>query len=189
MPQNAAGRITEPAVCVPKASGAMRSATAAAEPLDEPPGVCVRVARVGGLARRETGEFGRDRLAEHDRPGGARQRDAGGVGRGTMARIDRRAVPGRHVGGVDQVLDRDRDAVQRPARGRRVAAPRRGERRLGIEILPGADHRLARGDPFEACGDQRLGAEPAFGDLVARPRGRRGTEDRASDAPGWLSRG
>ena len=39
-PQYAAGRITDPAVCVPKASGAMPSATAAAEPLEEPPGVC-----------------------------------------------------------------------------------------------------------------------------------------------------
>src|SRR5512138_415070 len=47
IPQNAAGRITEPAVCVPKASGAIRSATAAAEPLDEPPGVC---AGLRGLA-------------------------------------------------------------------------------------------------------------------------------------------
>src|SRR5262249_10821238 len=37
-PQNAAGRITEPPVCVPSASGTMKSATAAAEPLDEPPG-------------------------------------------------------------------------------------------------------------------------------------------------------
>src|SRR5712691_13546154 len=38
-PQNAAGRITDPAVWVPRASGTMKSATAAAEPLDEPPGV------------------------------------------------------------------------------------------------------------------------------------------------------
>src|SRR5580704_4760720 len=37
-PQYAAGRITEPPVCVPIASGTMKSATAAAEPLDEPPG-------------------------------------------------------------------------------------------------------------------------------------------------------
>ena len=36
----AAGRTMEPAVCVPKASGAMQSATAAAEPEEEPPGVC-----------------------------------------------------------------------------------------------------------------------------------------------------
>ena len=38
-PQNAAGRITEPPVCVPTASGTMPAATAAAEPCDEPPGV------------------------------------------------------------------------------------------------------------------------------------------------------
>ncbi len=30
----------EPPVCVPKATGTIRSATAAAEPLDDPPGVC-----------------------------------------------------------------------------------------------------------------------------------------------------
>ena len=39
-PQKAAGRITEPAVWLPSASGTMKSATAAAEPLEEPPGVC-----------------------------------------------------------------------------------------------------------------------------------------------------
>ena len=38
-PQKEAGRISDPAVCVPKAIGTMPSATAAAEPLDEPPGV------------------------------------------------------------------------------------------------------------------------------------------------------
>ncbi len=32
--------MTEPPVCVPTASGTMPAATAAAEPLDEPPGVC-----------------------------------------------------------------------------------------------------------------------------------------------------
>src|ERR1700743_1629687 len=42
-PQNDAGRITEPPVCVPTASGIMPAATAAAEPDDEPPGVCSRL--------------------------------------------------------------------------------------------------------------------------------------------------
>src|SRR5215469_15544144 len=37
-PQYAAGRITDPPVCVPIASGTIKSATAAAEPLDDPPG-------------------------------------------------------------------------------------------------------------------------------------------------------
>src|SRR5215471_9282999 len=39
-PQKAAGRITEPLVWVPMAVGTKPAATAAAEPLDEPPGVC-----------------------------------------------------------------------------------------------------------------------------------------------------
>src|SRR6267142_6101261 len=41
-PQYEAGRTFEPIVCVPSASGTMRAATAAAEPLDEPPGVQAR---------------------------------------------------------------------------------------------------------------------------------------------------
>jgi hypothetical protein len=39
-PQKAAGRMTEPRVCVPMATGTKPVATAAAEPLEEPPGVC-----------------------------------------------------------------------------------------------------------------------------------------------------
>jgi len=41
-PQKAAGRITEPLVWLPRASGTMLAATAAAEPLEDPPGVCSR---------------------------------------------------------------------------------------------------------------------------------------------------
>src|SRR5512141_2886497 len=39
MPQNAAGRMTEPLVCVPSAPATNPAATAAADPLDDPPGV------------------------------------------------------------------------------------------------------------------------------------------------------
>src|SRR5215475_15693442 len=39
-PQYEAGRIVEPVVWLPSASGTMPAATAAADPLDEPPGVC-----------------------------------------------------------------------------------------------------------------------------------------------------
>src|SRR5437764_2327858 len=42
-PQNAPGRTTEPAVCEPVAIGTIPAATAAAEPDDEPPGVCSRL--------------------------------------------------------------------------------------------------------------------------------------------------
>src|SRR6266511_3352944 len=38
-PQYAAGRIVEPPVWLPSASGTMPAATAAADPLDDPPGV------------------------------------------------------------------------------------------------------------------------------------------------------
>ena len=52
-----------------------------------------------------------------------------------------------------------------PRGGSRVAPPRSRQRLLAIEILPGADHGLARFDMVEIGGDQRLGGEPAFGDL------------------------
>src|SRR5262247_4540115 len=39
-PQTDAGRIVEPVVWLPSASGTMPAATAAADPLEEPPGVC-----------------------------------------------------------------------------------------------------------------------------------------------------
>src|SRR5437763_3143743 len=42
MPQYDAGRVIEPPVCEPRAPRHMPVATAAAEPLDEPPGVCAR---------------------------------------------------------------------------------------------------------------------------------------------------
>src|SRR6516225_3340177 len=42
-PQKLAGLITDPPVCVPKASGTMPAPTAAAEPEDEPPGVWPRL--------------------------------------------------------------------------------------------------------------------------------------------------
>src|SRR5438067_1762482 len=40
MPQYDAGRRTDPLVCVPIANGTIPAATAAAEPLELPPGVC-----------------------------------------------------------------------------------------------------------------------------------------------------
>ena len=172
-PQNEAGRITDPAVCVPRASGTMPSATAAAEPLDDPPGVCAGLRGLAVLPGGEAGKFGGDRLAEDDRAGRPRQRDAGRVGGRAVALVDRRAVAGRHIDGVDQILDRDRNAVQRPAGRRCIAVPGRGKRRLAVEMMPGADHRLARRDPLEAGDDERRGAEPAGGDL---PRGITGGE-------------
>ena len=40
------------------------------------------------------------------------------------------------------------------------------ECRLRVEMMPGADHALARRDMVEAGGHQRLGGQPAGGDLL-----------------------
>ena len=65
MPQKAAGRITEPMVCVPSASVHSPAATAAAEPLLEPPGVCAVVDGVARRPRCKVGKFGGDGLAQN----------------------------------------------------------------------------------------------------------------------------
>ena len=80
MPQKLAGRMTEPAVWVPSATSTMPVATAAAEPLDDPPGVCVtRCGFVVGPGSNHR-ELGGDGLAQCDGTGGAELRDDAGVG-------------------------------------------------------------------------------------------------------------
>ena len=70
MPESAAGCRIDPPVSVPVAAGAMRAATAAAEPPDEPPGTSVRYVGVylqdkgGGPAELELGAL---RIAEAER--------------------------------------------------------------------------------------------------------------------------
>ena len=108
------------------------------------------VVRIGGGARRHAGEFAGDGLAQDHRAGRARERDAGGVGRRPVAAIDRRAHLGRQVGGVDDVLDADRHAVQRPARRAAVELARLRERQFRIDAGPGVDVVLALSDASEA---------------------------------------
>ena len=54
-----------------------------------------------------------------------------------MRAVDRRAIGGRHVGGVDQVLDPDRDAVQRACDRLPVKLAGLFKHQVGIEVLPG----------------------------------------------------
>ena len=110
-PQYEAGRRIEPAVCVPSASGTCASATAAAEPDDEPPGVRSRIVRIARLARAEERQFRRTVLPKMTAPA-ARSAVT------TRIRCGRRpaktGVP-FSVGksdGIDDVLDADRYAVQ-----------------------------------------------------------------------------
>ena len=55
-PQKEAGRSTDPRVCVPSANGAIPAATATAEPLELPPGVCSLLCGLCVRARIEIGE-------------------------------------------------------------------------------------------------------------------------------------
>ena len=95
-----------------------------------------RARRVPGIARAArlgSGELGGHRLADDDGAGVAQRRDAGRVLFRAPAGKQRRAHFGRHVDGLDDVLDADRHAVDRrqrlagaPARGRAVRRrPRR----------------------------------------------------------------
>ncbi len=76
-------------------------------------GGATQVMRVARAARLGGGKFGGDGLSNDHRAGFAQRRHAGGIALGAKAREQRRAVLGRHVGGLDDVLDADWHAVDR----------------------------------------------------------------------------
>ncbi len=126
-PQNAAGRMTEPAVCVPSANGTMCAATAAADPLDDPPGVCSSAKRIARRSRCKIGQLRGDRLAEDVTAGCTQQRDARSIGMRNAAGVDRRSVLGCDALGVDNILDRHRQPPQRTGLRATVEATRYAE--------------------------------------------------------------
>ena len=98
----------------------------------------IRVERVARLASVVCRELGSHRFTEHDGPGLSQALHTGGVFFGTVALVDGRAVFGRHVGGVNHVLDAHDHAVQWP-----VACCCIGQRcglagGIQIEMRPGA---------------------------------------------------
>src|SRR6516164_7739821 len=104
--------------------------------------------RVAGTARLGGGKLGGYGLANNDRAGLAQCRDAGPVALGAPSREQRRAVLGRHVSGLDDVLDAQRHAVDRralppfaPTLSRLIGS---SSRALEIEVYEGADLRLER---------------------------------------------
>ena len=129
------------------------------------------------------GELGRHRLA-HDRAAGhAQQRDAGGVGERPVAAIDRRAVPGRHVDGVDDVLDPDRQPGEQARPAGAVGRARLRQRLLRVEPGPGLD-RSALGGAVEAGAGQRLGGQRRRQRAARPPRRRKaGSSARHCRAP------
>jgi hypothetical protein len=89
---------------------------------------------------------------------------AGSVGFWSMFAVDWRIVFCRHVGGVDNVLDADGDAVQQAARPLSVDRSRLFDGIFGIEKGPCVHSVLARGDPIETRDDQCLAREFAARD-------------------------
>ena len=86
----------------------------------------------------EIGELGGDGLADDDGAGGAQPGDDGGVMPWPASGGERGTEFGRIVRGVDDVLDRDRNAVQRAERVAQHTAlvehPRLRKHMLAIEM-------------------------------------------------------
>ncbi len=124
-----------------------------------------RVAR----ARRNVGcKLGRDRLAENDGAGPPQGRDTSRI-IGRLTPFEHvAAVLGRHVGGVDDVLEADGNAVQRSDALALlvlcVGGPGLLQCPIPVEKRPGLNRRLQRGDAVETGADEVLGQQLAIGD-------------------------
>ena len=137
-------------VCVPSATGTMQSATAAAEPLDEPPGVRARSCGLRVLPGCRFANLVATVLPIQDAARLACERDTGGIALRTAAAMNWRAPLGRHVEGVDDILDAEGNTGERSAPAAAVECTRRRDRLIGIETGPGLDLVFARGDAFKA---------------------------------------
>ena len=112
--------------------------TAAAEPLEDPPGVCAGSCGLRVLPGVRVANSVVTVLPMIDRAGGAQALDHRGVAGRRPPGVQHGAVLRRHVGGVDDVLEPDGHAVQRaerpaphrrPTRRPRAPAPARGRDR------------------------------------------------------------
>ena len=152
-----AGRITEPPVCVPVASTTWKSATAAAEPDEEPPGVCAGLCgffvRPGWRLANSVVTVLPSRIA----PSALRQGDGGGVGQRLVRLVDRRAVGRRLVAGIDDVLHAHRDAVQQALAWSAIEQSGAFEGSIARQMRPGEHLGVALVDAFEMGAHDRLG--------------------------------
>jgi hypothetical protein len=107
-----------------------------------------------------------------------------------MARVDRRAVGGRKISGVEVVLDADRHAEQREsiATGRRERVQCTGppEQHVGVDPGPGVPRVLA--DRLQEPARHLRAGELAAPQAVAQ-RDRAGTAEQPVAAPGEHHRG
>ena len=125
----------EPLVCVPSATGTKLAATAAADPLDEPPGVCARSCGLRSGPGTNSAYCDVTVLPRTTAPAVPQPAHDRRVPLRPPSGEDLAAEFGRHVGGVNDVLDRDGQAVERSKRKarrhRRVSLFGRGQRASG----------------------------------------------------------
>ena len=88
--------------------------------------------------------------------------------------VNHRTVLGRHVGGIENIFDRDRHAVQRPdrltAQTERVGRARLRERVIGIEKRPGLNLRIDVANTRQASFDELFRADDTVADQARRFR-------------------
>ena len=134
-------------------------------------------------------------LSEQDRPRRAKPRHHVAVhARGGRVKPGMGAR-GRHVtGDVEEILDRDRDAVKRPAVAALLELARRlggGPARLGGEdLVVGIEPRILAGDPLQNLARQvrrRQGPVPKSPGRVGGSRGRLHSTDHEIVSPGFIS--
>jgi hypothetical protein len=98
-------------------------------------------------------EFVRRELAQHDRAGAAQPPDADSVGGRDIVDQHLRVAGRRQAGDIDDVLDANGHAVQRPARpaGRdlRLGGLGGGHRRIGVEPDENVQFRVEPADALQ----------------------------------------
>ena len=159
MPQKLAGLRIDPPVSVPIAPGTNPAATAAADPLLDPEVKCSRFQglRGGGQGQIVRGlavrEFVCGELADKDAPGFVEPGHKGRIGRRNMVGENSGVCGCRDAGGVDDVLERERNPVHRaaisPGADLGFGRLRLTHRVFGRERDEGLDLRVDRIDPAE----------------------------------------
>ena len=123
----------------------------------------IRVVGVVGLARPVDGELRRHRLAHDDGAGFYQQADDPAVLQRLAAGIKNSAVFRRQAVGIEDVLDTDWNAVQRPHRATRLTLgiehPGLIEGIVWLQVRPGLDFTIGLLDPVKTGLDQFLGSD------------------------------
>lgn len=101
---------------------------------------------VAGVRRVEKSQRRRHHLAEKKTAGAINHRNQRGVGARPMPGMDRRAVGGRQIGRIEQILDADRKPAQWRFRQRLRSLPRPLARPFHVKFGEGAEGRFMRRD-------------------------------------------